>query len=137
MITFSNAPYDWQYAMSLMPGSRGPIACRRGSWVVCGKAARRRRPPPPALVLVLTSPSARCWLALHAFAIIIIYVNPLVMISYIIRATALAAEVSSPDHLKSSLASGLFWTPRFNEKVLTFLGFRTITSNLCQCAVCE
>jgi hypothetical protein len=59
----------------------------------------------------------------------IILVNPLVMISYIIRATALAAAVSSPDHLKSSLASGLFWTPRFNEKVLTFLGFRTLISS--------
>jgi hypothetical protein len=99
---------------------------------------RRRPPPPPALLLMLTSPSARCWLAMHAIAfIIIILVNPLVMISYIIRATALAAVVSSPDHLKSSLASGLVWTLRFNEKVLTFLGFRTISSNLCQCAVCE
>ncbi len=100
-------------------------------------AGRPPPPPPPALLPMLTSPSARCWLALHAFAIIIILVNPLVMISYIIRATALAAVVSSPDHLKSSLASGLFWTPRFNEKVLTLLGFRTSSSNLCQCAVCE
>ncbi len=101
------------------------------------EAARRPPPPPPALLPMLTSPSARCWLALRAFTIIIVLVNPLVMISYIIRATALAAGVSSPDHLKSSLASGLFWTPHFNEKVLTLLGFTTISSNLCQCAVCK